>query len=275
MAGANDGHEVEGLVRALQGADDLCGAGGIDVGVQFADDEEEVAFEFVCIVHVAAPGVAVVNGPAHPLLVPPDLVHAVVVAAAVGDGDVIKVVVIEQRAHRTLSASTAAVDTHATEIHPRACLRGIFDPQLAIWEAGVLQVLPAHVVKGFATMIGAHAVELDDDEAEFGNRVMPEQPAELLRGEGGMWSGVDVLHDRILLRRIEIGGLDDDTVNFGFAVTSFGHEAFRHRPARGEQRGGIGLLQFAYEAAVFAAAQFGDGWMISTRPRVDEEVALG
>ena len=36
------------------------------------------------------------DGPAHPLLVPPDLVHAVVVAAAVGDGHLVEIAVCQQ-----------------------------------------------------------------------------------------------------------------------------------------------------------------------------------
>ena len=40
--------------------------------------------------------------PAHPLLVPPHLIHAVVVAAAVGDDDFIKLRMEEDAAERTL-----------------------------------------------------------------------------------------------------------------------------------------------------------------------------
>ena len=95
MAGAGDGHEVKGLPGFLQCADDLHRAGGIDVGVEFADDEEQVALEFGGVFDIGAALVAVIHGPAHPLLIPPDFVHAVIMTAAVGDGDFIEVVMIQ------------------------------------------------------------------------------------------------------------------------------------------------------------------------------------
>jgi hypothetical protein len=54
VAGAGDGHEVEGLPGFLQRGDDLRRAGGIDVRVEFADDEEEVSLELVGVFLVAA-----------------------------------------------------------------------------------------------------------------------------------------------------------------------------------------------------------------------------
>ena len=58
---------------------------GIDVGVELADDQQQLALQPVRVVHVRRRGVLRPDRPAHPLLVPPDLVHPVVVAAAVGD----------------------------------------------------------------------------------------------------------------------------------------------------------------------------------------------
>ena len=205
VAGADDGHEVEGLAGFLQGADDLRGAGGIDVGVEFSDDEEEIALQLVGVVFVGAAGVAFIDGPAHPLLVPPDFVHAVVVAAAVGDGDVVEVVMIEQGAHGVLAAGTAAVDADAGEVHPGACFGGGFDPELAVGKAGILEVFPADIVEGLAAMIGAHAVEFDDDEAEFGEDVVIEQAAEILGGEGAVRSGIDVFDDGVFFWRDRSG----------------------------------------------------------------------
>ena len=60
---------------------------------------------------------------AHPLLVPPDLVHAVVVAAAVGDGGLVELAVEEHGADRVLAAGRAAVDADAAEVHVRILLR--------------------------------------------------------------------------------------------------------------------------------------------------------
>lgn len=165
MAGADDGHEFEALVSFLQGTDDLRRAGGIDVGVEFANDEQEFALEFVRVFDVGTEFVAFINGPAHPLLVPPDFIHAVVMATAVGDSDFVEVVVIEKGAHGVLAAGAAAVDADAAEIHPGACFGGFSDPKFSVWESGIFEVFPADIMEGFATMIGAHAIEFDNDEA--------------------------------------------------------------------------------------------------------------
>ena len=52
VACVRERHEVEGLVSLLKCGDDLHGAGGIDVGVEFADDEEQVSFEFMSVFDV-------------------------------------------------------------------------------------------------------------------------------------------------------------------------------------------------------------------------------
>src|SRR6185503_17016430 len=99
--------------------------------------------------------VLLADGPAHPQLVPPDLVHAVVVAAAVGDGDLVEVVVVDQRPHRILPAGAAAVDADAAEVHPRPRFGGGLDPELAVGETGIGEVLPAHVVERLGPPVGA------------------------------------------------------------------------------------------------------------------------
>ena len=91
---------------------------------------------------------------------------------------------------------------------------------------------------------------------------MAEKSAEILRCEGPVRPGIDVLHDGVLLRWIKVGWLDDDAMDVGFAIAPFGDEALGQGPTGCEQGGGVGFLQFAYEAAVLATAQFGDGRVI-------------
>ncbi len=275
MAGAGDGHEFEGLPGFLQRGNDLRGARGIDIGVEFADDEEQMALQLMRVLFVRAFYIRLIHRPAHPLFVPPDFVHPVVMTAAISHGHLVKIVMIEQRTHRVLSASAAAVDADAGEVHPRACFRSFGDPELPIWEAGVLQILPAHIVECLAAMIRAHAIEFDDDEALFGDLVHAELPVKILRSEGSMRSGIDVLDDGVFSRWIKLRWRDDDAVDVCYTISPLRHEALRHRPAGGEQRGGVGLLYFAHETAIAAAAQLGDGRVIGTRPSVDEKVALG
>lgn len=49
VACAGDEEEVEVFVGFDECVDDLKGGGGVDVAVEFTDDEEEFASEFVCL----------------------------------------------------------------------------------------------------------------------------------------------------------------------------------------------------------------------------------
>ena len=49
---AGDHEQVEHLVRLNQRIDDLHRRGGIDVGIHLADDEQQLALQQVCVVHV-------------------------------------------------------------------------------------------------------------------------------------------------------------------------------------------------------------------------------
>ena len=99
VAGARDDEEVEVFVGFDEGVDYLHRGGGIDVGIEFADDEEKLAFHAVGLGGVRGSFVVFPEWVAHPLFVPPDLVHGIVVATAVGDGNFVKIVVCNEGAH--------------------------------------------------------------------------------------------------------------------------------------------------------------------------------
>ena len=82
----------------------MVGGGGIDVVVLFADEEHELALEVLGVLDVGGGDVGAIDRVAHPLLVPPDLVHAVVVASAGGVGSLVEVAVEEEGAEGFLSA---------------------------------------------------------------------------------------------------------------------------------------------------------------------------
>ena len=82
--------------------------------------------------------------------------------------DLVEVGVEEQRAHRVLSARRAAVDADARDVVPRVLRGEGLVPEDAIGKAGVLDVLPGHVVKRLRAIGRAHAVHLHDDESELG-----------------------------------------------------------------------------------------------------------
>ena len=88
-------------------------------------------------------------------------------AATVGDGCRIEVMVGDEGPQRVLPAGAAAVDADAREIHPGPRRRRRPDPGDPVGEAGVAEVLVADVVKGLAPVGCPHAVGLDDDKAQL------------------------------------------------------------------------------------------------------------
>ncbi len=143
------------------------------VVVHFADDQQQLALQPVRVVDVRALGVLRPDGIAHPLLVPRGLVHAVVVAAAGGDRHLVELRMEEHGAGGILPAGGGAIDADAGEIHVRILRGGGLHPQNAVGESGVLEVVPADVVKRLRAVGGAHAVDLHDDEAQVGQRRVP------------------------------------------------------------------------------------------------------
>ena len=104
MARAGDDQQVE-ILFALISALTTC---IVDDGSTFVSSSPTTSSSLPCsllrVVHVRRRGVVRADRPAHPLLVPPDLVHAVVVAAGVDTADLVELRVEEQRAGRVLSA---------------------------------------------------------------------------------------------------------------------------------------------------------------------------
>ena len=224
--------EFEVLAGTDESIGDLHGAGGIDIVVEFTDDEHQRALELRGVVDIAALYVGGVDGIAHPLLVPPDLVHAVVVAAAGGIGSLVEVAMQEDGGGGLLTTGGGTEDAYVVGIHVGVFLGSGTNPSLAVGEAGILEVLIAHLLELLATPRGAHAVELHDDEAELGQRGhIPVEGLEGLRRIGIARTGIDVLDDRVFLRRVEIGGTLDDAPHRGFAIAARGNKDFGSLPA--------------------------------------------
>ena len=87
---AGEDQHLELFVRLDEGIDKAEGAFGWDVGVEFTDHEKQFAFEFSSVGDVGLLGIPRPHWIAHPLFVPPDLVHAVVVATCAGDGNLVE-----------------------------------------------------------------------------------------------------------------------------------------------------------------------------------------
>ena len=115
--------------------------------------------------------------------------------------DLVEVREEEQAAERVLAAGRRAVEPDARDVVGRILRRHRLVPEDAIGEAGVLDVLPRDVVEGLRAVARPHAVDLHDDEPDFGLRLHLVERGERLRHERALRPGVDVLDDRILLRR--------------------------------------------------------------------------
>ena len=175
------------------------------------------------------------------MLVPPDLVHTVVVAAAGTVGGLVEVAVEEDCGGALLTSGGATIDTHSVCVHIRILLGCCLDPGDAVGEAGVLQVLVAHLLEFLAAVAGAHGVELDHDEAQFGQR--GGVPVVGLEGLGRIavaGTGIDVLDNWVLLRGVEVCGTLDDAPHLRDAVATGSHEDLRSHPAGGFQLGNVG-----------------------------------
>ncbi len=101
--------------------------------------------------------------PAHPQFVPPNFIHAIVVTTAIGNSGFVEIMMRDQRTHRVLSA---ADPPHTPRVRgpSEELFRGGFHPSDAIGEASIGDVFPADIMKRFAAMRRAHAVDLNDNK---------------------------------------------------------------------------------------------------------------
>ena len=276
MLGVGEDELLEVLARVDERVGDLEGGGGVDVVVVLPGDEEEFAFEEVGVDDVGAFGVPGAEGPTHELLVPPEAVEAVVVAAAEGDGGLVEVVVPQEGGHGVLPARGPAVDAHALQIHPGAVFGRRLHPEDAVGEAGVAEVAPADVVEGLGAAEGAHAVDAHHDEAQGGEHV-----GEVIhREEGGgeLVDGrprVDLLDDGVLPLGVEVRGQAEDAPDVGLAVAPLGADDLRHLPAGGLQGRDVLALQLGDDGAVGGAPQEGHVRAVGARGVVHEDRAVG
>ena len=148
VSGGGHDEKFEVFVGLDEGFSHLHRACGVDVGVGFSDDEEEVALEFVGVGNVRVLGVPRADE-AEPCFVPPDLVHPVVVASAVGDGCAVEVAVVEECCEGVLASGTASVDADARQVHPGAIFGSGFHPSDTVGETCVIEVAPCDIVERF------------------------------------------------------------------------------------------------------------------------------
>ena len=112
MTSAGDIEQLEILVGSYQCIDDLHGRCGVDIGVEFTDDQLKIPLESMGIRYVRVRFVVGPNRPSHVEFVPPDFVHPIVVAAAVGYGRIVKFAKEQQSSQSVLTAGRSTVDPY-------------------------------------------------------------------------------------------------------------------------------------------------------------------
>src|SRR6185312_1806820 len=103
MTSARYDQQVEVLLRLYQRIDDLHRRRWIHVRIHLTNDEQQLALQSVRVVHVGRRCVLRPDWPSHPLLVPPDLVHPVVVRARSRNGGLVELRMKEQCAQWALA----------------------------------------------------------------------------------------------------------------------------------------------------------------------------
>jgi len=152
-------------------------------------------------------------------------------AAAGRHADVVEIGMREESSQSVLTASRVAVDSHPVDV-----IIGIFGghglvPENPVRQASIVEVLPKNIMEGFGPVVGAHAVNLDDDESHLGQRLHAIAGTECFEYTGSLRPGIDGFHDRVLFFGIEIHGPVDYSPDVGLAVTALGDENLGRFPA--------------------------------------------
>lgn len=85
---------------------------------RLTDNQHELALKLSRVFNVGGNGVLRSHRPAHPLLVPPDLIHAVIMAPAVGDSSSIEFGMEEQGSRCVLAAGGISENPHSCDVIP-------------------------------------------------------------------------------------------------------------------------------------------------------------
>ena len=170
VVGSGNDNEFEGLVGFDEGIGDLHGAGGVHIIIEFSDNEHQRTFEAVGIFDIRTFDVGRIYRVGHPLFIPPDLIHPVVVATTGAVGGLVEITMEKNSSRALLSSSRTAINAHFVNIHIGIFGGSGLDPGDSVGESCIFQVLIANLFKLLASIAGSHGIELYDDEAKFCER---------------------------------------------------------------------------------------------------------
>ena len=179
----------------------------------------------------------------------------------------------EHRGGRGEPAAGVSPDTGPLDVDPRI-------PARQLLHAGDLignRVVAAHravvrVLERLRPARRAHPVDRDDDEAELrqGLTIAARRREGAAAGAAGLRTRIDVVDDRILPRRIEVRGTEQQAVDVGLAVVSRHLDRHRRLPAGCHELRDVGLLERKLDCAALRIAQHHDGRHVGFRVAVDQ-----
>src|SRR3954464_12795686 len=105
---------------------------------------------------------------------------------------------------RVLSSRRGPHNSHASEVVPWVLGGHGFVPENAVGKAGVLEILPTHIMKGFRAIGGPHAVHLNNHKTEVSERGRAAHAAEAFWRIGALRPGVNLFDYRIFFVGIEL-----------------------------------------------------------------------
>ena len=181
----------------------LKGRGGIYVVIQLAVYQKQFASKTVRVVYIGrfcVPGTCWVS---HPLFIPPDLIHPVIVTTAQSHAKLVEIAMEQQCREGVLSPGRVAVNTHSgLNVHRRifSCCR--LHPKDTVRETRVFQVPPAYVVESLGAVCGTHAVYSDHNKAHLQQFGKAHICREIFGNVCIVRPGINVFHNGILVSGI-------------------------------------------------------------------------
>src|SRR5438132_9287207 len=103
-----------------------------------------------------------------------------------------------------------AIDASALDIDPRVAFGKLLHRGYLIRQSVIAHVAIISIVKFLGPHRVSHAIDLDDDEAEFGERlrVAARRRERTATDTPALWARIDVIDDRIFLLLVEIRRLE-------------------------------------------------------------------
>ena len=180
-----------------------------------------------------------------PLLGPIVFVFTIVVVTGLGDSHLEEIGVVEHRPRRRISSARVPVDARALDVDPRIALRQLLHTRHLVRQRIVPQIAEVGLVEFLAAPRRPHSIDLHHDESQLRQRlaVSARRREAAAAHTARLRTGVDVIHDRVLLRSVEVGRLEHQAVEIGDAVAGLHGERHRRLPSRGQQLGDIRVLQ--------------------------------